>query len=67
MPESEADIFAVEEKAEAQTVKRRLSPWWILGAIFVVLAVVLGVRGVRKSRAKRTSKEAGGEASEPRA
>jgi small-conductance mechanosensitive channel len=67
MSESEIDIFAVEEKAEAQAVKRRVSPWWILGAIFVVIAVLLGVRSVRKSRAKRANKEAGGEASEPRA
>jgi len=42
---------------DAQAVKGGVSVWWILGAIFVVIAVVLGVRSVRKARKK---KEAGG-------
>jgi hypothetical protein len=40
---------AFEEPVDPQAVKSRFNPWWLLGAILFVLAVVLGVRSLRKA------------------
>ena len=50
-----------DDTGDAQAVGRRISPWMILGAILVVLAVILGMRGIRKSRAKNLDKDRSGD------
>ena len=37
----------LDGSAEAQAVKARFNPWWLIGAAVVVLAVVLGLRTLR--------------------
>jgi small-conductance mechanosensitive channel len=45
----DVESTAIEEPVDSQAVQARFNPWWILGAILVVLAVVLGVRTLRKA------------------
>ena len=52
----ELDSAALEDQVNSQAVKARFNPWWILGAILFVLAVVLGFRTLRKAKAKRGAK-----------
>jgi hypothetical protein len=49
-----------DDVGDAQATERRVNPWWILGAIFVVLAIVLGIRSVRKKAAKDALEDFGG-------
>jgi hypothetical protein len=60
---SDIDSSALEEAVDSQAVKSRINPWWILGAVLFVLAVVLGFRSVRKAKGKRAEKAA--ESAEP--
>jgi hypothetical protein len=50
----ELESTALEEPVDSQAVKARFNPWWLLGAVLLVLAVVLGVRSVRKSKSARS-------------
>ncbi len=49
----ELESTALEESVDSQAVKARFNPWWLLGAVLLVLAVVLGVRSVRKAKNAR--------------
>jgi hypothetical protein len=57
---SDIDSPAPEQAADSQAVKPRINPWWILGAVLFVIAVVLGFRSVRKAKGKRAEKAAEG-------
>ncbi len=45
MAELESDI--VESTDDAQAVQARFNPWWIIGAMVFVVAVILGFRALR--------------------
>ena len=45
---ADLDPLATEDAPESQAVKARFNPWWLLGVALLVVAVVLGVRKVRK-------------------
>ncbi len=46
MAELEGEI--VESADDAQAVKGRFNPWWVIGALLFVVAVVLGLRSLAK-------------------
>jgi ABC-type dipeptide/oligopeptide/nickel transport system permease subunit len=48
MAELEGDL--VESADEAQAVKARFNPWWVVGAFIFIVAVVLGFRSLRKAK-----------------
>jgi hypothetical protein len=46
---SDLDSDVVEGAPEAQAVKAKLNPWWIVGALLFAIAVVLGIRSLRST------------------
>ncbi len=46
---SDLDSDTVEGAPEAQAVKATFNPWWIVGTLLFVIAVVLGVRSLRST------------------
>jgi small-conductance mechanosensitive channel len=57
---ADIDSPPADDAADSQAVKARISPWWILGAVLFVIAVLLGFRSVRKAKSKRAEKAAEG-------
>ncbi len=45
---AELESETLEAAPEGQAVKARFNPWWVFGLAIFVIAVVLGVRSVRK-------------------